>query len=176
MTIDTSRHNFSSDVAAKQLDRRTLIKAGAWSAPVLALTTAAPAYAASVDDIVISQAYFQDSNNGSFSVYLAVKTTAPTPFSATVTITPTGTIDTPFTGEYKITGQLGNNGGLDPKAAGAPLVYSDSMTLGTQDKQGKIEVIFVKVNFKNTSQSVTIKVSATGHVAKTRTLTGTLSS
>lgn len=39
--------NAVAPIASKNVDRRTLLKAGAWAAPVLVLTTAAPAMAAS---------------------------------------------------------------------------------------------------------------------------------
>lgn len=42
-------------IASKNVDRRTLLKAGAWAAPVLVLTTAAPAMAASVSSVPVAQ-------------------------------------------------------------------------------------------------------------------------
>ncbi len=45
----------SKDIAAKRVDRRTLLKAGAWAAPVLVLTTAAPAMAASIEPVPAAQ-------------------------------------------------------------------------------------------------------------------------
>jgi len=47
VTIGTSHHDSAGEAAGKQFDRRTLIKVGAWAAPALVLTTAAPAMAAS---------------------------------------------------------------------------------------------------------------------------------
>jgi len=171
----SARATAPTDSPIRSLNRRQLMKAGAWSAPVLVAAVAAPAYAASLDDIVVTQAYVQDTNNGSFSIYFAVKTTLSTGFAATVTITPTGALNAPFTGSYKFSGGL-QSGGLNNKAAGEPLGFSGSITLGTQDKQGKIEVAFVKTTFKGTPQSVTITVSATGHTTKTSVLSASLNS
>ena len=55
MTIDTPRRDFAKDIAGKHVDRRTLIKAGAWAAPVVVLTTAAPAMAASTEAVPAAQ-------------------------------------------------------------------------------------------------------------------------
>jgi len=178
MTIVSARSKTPFDSPARGIDRRQLMKAGAWAAPVLIAAVAVPAAVAStgtLDDIVVTQAYVQDTNNGSFSIYYAVKTTASAGFAATVTITPRGTLNAPFTGSYKFTGNM-QSGGLNNKAAGAPLGYSGSIMLGTQDKQGKIEVEFVKATFKGTPQSVTITVSATGHTTKTSVLSAALNS
>lgn len=159
----------------RTVDRRQVLRAGAWAAPVLVAAVGVPAIAASLDDIVISQAYVQDTNNGNFSVYFAVKTTATTGFTASFTITPTGALAAPFTGGYKFTGGL-QSGGLSNKAAGAPVGYAGSIALGTQDRQGKIEAAYIKTTFVGTSQSLTITVSATGHTTKTRVLSAVLSS
>lgn len=176
MTIASARSTMSAESPARGIDRRRLLKVGAWSAPVLIAAVAVPAAVASVaplDDIVFSQAYVQDTNNGSFSIYLAVRTTASAAFAATVTITPTGALNAPFTGSYKFTGGL-QSAGLNNKAAGAPLGYAGSIMLGAQDKQGKIEMEYVKATFKGTPQSVTITVSATGHATKAQVLSAPL--
>jgi hypothetical protein len=47
--------NQSASASAKGVDRRTLLKAGAWAAPVLVLTTAAPAMAASIEPVPVAQ-------------------------------------------------------------------------------------------------------------------------
>ena len=174
----SARVSTPTESPARGLNRRQLMKAGAWSAPALIAAVAVPAAVASagtLDDIVITQAYVQDTNNGSFSIYFAVKTTFSTAFAATLTITPTGTLNAPFTGSYKFTGGL-QSAGLSNKPDGAPLGYSGSIMLGTQDKQGKIEVGYVKATFKGTPQSVTITVSAAGHTTKSQGLSATLSS
>lgn len=54
MPNDLSQLDHPSD-APKGVDRRTLLKAGAWAAPVLVLTTAAPAMAASVETVPAAQ-------------------------------------------------------------------------------------------------------------------------
>lgn len=174
----SARSKAPTDSPVRSLSRRQLMRAGAWSAPVLVAAVAVPAAVASagsVDDIVVTQAYVQDTNNGSFSIYFAVKTTSATAFAATVTITPTGALNAPFTGSYKFNGGL-QGGGLKNKADGAPVGYSGSLMLGTQDSQGKIETGFVKATFQGTPQSVTITVSATGHTTKAQVLSATLNS
>lgn len=54
MSIDTPIRDTAS-TASKSVDRRTLLKAGAWAAPVVLLTTAAPAMAASIEPVPTAQ-------------------------------------------------------------------------------------------------------------------------
>lgn len=54
MTIELPT-NAIAPTAPKSVDRRTLLKAGAWAAPVLVLTTAAPAMAASIEPVPAAQ-------------------------------------------------------------------------------------------------------------------------
>lgn len=54
MSIDTPIRD-TTPVSSKSVDRRTLLKAGAWAAPVVLLTTAAPAMAASIEPVPTAQ-------------------------------------------------------------------------------------------------------------------------
>lgn len=67
MTIELPT-NAIAPTASKSVDRRTLLKAGAWAAPVLVLTTAAPAMAASIEPVPATQ----------FTVTSGALTTTPT--------------------------------------------------------------------------------------------------
>jgi hypothetical protein len=54
VTIELPAYDIAP-TASKGVDRRTLLKAGAWAAPVLVLTTASPAMAASVEPVPSAQ-------------------------------------------------------------------------------------------------------------------------
>jgi hypothetical protein len=54
VTIELPNNDIAR-AASKGVDRRTLLKAGAWAAPVLVLTTAAPAMAASIEPVPAAQ-------------------------------------------------------------------------------------------------------------------------
>ena len=64
--------NQSAPESGKSVDRRTLLKAGAWAAPVLVLTTAVPAMAASIEPVPAAQLTVS-------SYWLSNQTTGGTP-------------------------------------------------------------------------------------------------
>jgi hypothetical protein len=68
VTIELPNNDIAR-AASKGVDRRTLLKAGAWAAPVLVLTTAAPAMAASIEPVpkaqlTVSSYALSNLNNG----------------------------------------------------------------------------------------------------------------
>lgn len=150
-----------AESASSPLSRRTVVKAAAWSVPVIALAVAAPAAAASLTGtFVISRSPLGDPLGNHATTTITVNSTAGSP-SAVVTVVLSWPIEfssVPLVTTTGWTVTLGTNTAtLVSQAAlvsGSPISFSYTGNNGSGASQ-TLSIQFIAPGFTSTSRSVT---------------------